>query len=76
MSCGLTSEWRNNLTNSQITPMEIFALRWKVSTLRWKASNDSDGITKLLRWKITPHNIAVMHSQQCCCAKSTVTCGV
>jgi hypothetical protein len=57
MSCGLQSEWRNNLINSSITPMEMLALQWKVSTLQWKASTDSDGNTKALRWKITPHNI-------------------
>src|SRR5260221_1557280 len=55
MSCGLISEWYDKLIISPVTPMEILALQWKVSTLRWKASNDSDGKTKALRWEITPH---------------------
>jgi hypothetical protein len=56
MSCGDKSEWLNNLIKSSVTPMEILALQWKVSTLRWKPSIYSDGNTKSLRWKITPHN--------------------
>jgi hypothetical protein len=57
MSCGLKSEWFDKHIKSSITPMEILALQWKVSTLRWKASIYSDGNTKVLRWKITPHSL-------------------
>jgi hypothetical protein len=55
MSCGLQSERHDKPINVSVTPMEILALRWKVSTLRWKASNGSVGKTKALRRKIAPH---------------------
>ena len=43
MRCGFPSEWFNKPIKSSTTPMEILALRWKVSTLRRKASIHSDG---------------------------------
>jgi len=55
MSYGLKSEWPNKPIKSLATPMEILALQWKVSTLRWNPSIYSNGNTKSLRWKITPH---------------------
>jgi hypothetical protein len=55
MRCGLLSEWADKLISLSTTPMEILVLQWKVSTLRWKASANSDGIPKLLQWKFPPH---------------------
>jgi hypothetical protein len=49
MSCGLKSEWRDKHIDLSATPMEILALRWN-------PGNYSDGNTKSLRRKITPHN--------------------
>ncbi len=48
MSCGDKSEWLDKPISLPATPMEILVLQWKVSTY-------SDGNTKSLRWKITPH---------------------
>lgn len=53
MSCGLKSEWSDKLFSSSVTPMEIFALRWK-------ASNGSDGKLLLTSQLVPTRELVVL----------------